>query len=498
MAFKNPLSERIWQCKYCYYLDDEQCDKNIEETWIRLATAIAQVEEKEQNLWQKKFYSLLENFKFLPGGRIIAGAGIEKDVTLMNCFVMGKLEDSIDGIFEGLKEGAKTMQQGGGVGYDFSTLRPRGSIAEHAGTIASGPVSFMKVWDAMCATMLSTGIRRGAMMACLRCDHPDIEEFISAKAKQNELTHFNVSVLVTDQFLAAVKADESWQLKFPLNGKVYKTVKARELWQKIMSESFTYSEPGVLFIDRINRMNNLWYCEEISATNPCGEVPLPAYGACNLGSFNLTQFVRHPFSKQASFDFSEFEKCISIAVLFLDNVLDVTRFPLPKQKEKALSSRRLGLGITGLASAFSLMGFRYGDERSIELTGKILKALCWEAYNSRIELAREKGIFSDFNAEKFLQSGFAEFLPEDLRRRVSQFGLRNSHLIAVAPTGTISLLADNISSGIEPIFAFSYRRDVRLDVGSVESFQVRDYALQLYEQLHPGKELPNHFVSAQD
>ena len=330
------------------------------------AEAAAAPEKSHSRRWADRFHEAMADFAFLPAGRILAGAGTGRDVTLFNCFVMGRIEDDLSAIFEGVKEGALTMQQGGGVGYDFSTLRPRGVQAAGVGSVASGPVSFMRIWDSMCATILSTGARRGAMMGTLRCDHPDIEEFIAAKQDRSQLRHFNISVLVSDAFMAAVSRDEDWPLVFPANEsetggellvrtwsgydnavpcKVYKRIRARELWQKIMRANYDYAEPGVLFIDRINRLNNLYYCETIQTTNPCGEVPLPPYGACNLGSINLTQFVRDSFTAQARLDFDAIGATVATAVRLLDNVIDVSLFPLVRQAEQAQRSRRIAFAV---------------------------------------------------------------------------------------------------------------------------------------------------------
>jgi ribonucleoside-diphosphate reductase alpha chain len=361
--FLSPLPALIWDTKYRYRDGGEARDATIEDSWRRVATALAAAEAHEREQWAQRFYAVLEGFQFLPGGRILAGAGSSHQVTLFNCFVMGRIEDSLDGIFDALKEGALTMQQGGGVGYDFSSLRPAGATAQRVGMVASGPVSFMRIWDSMCGTILSTGARRGAMMATLRCDHPDIEHFIRAKQDATQLRHFNLSVLVTDDFMRAVRADREWLLVFPRHARdthkdvevverawsgsatpqacrVYRRVPARQLWDTIMRATYDYAEPGVIFIDRVNRMNNLWYAEHISATNPCGELPLPPYGACNLGSINLTRFVRHAFTPDARLDLDAIAAVAAVATRMLDNVTDVSRFPLEKQAVMARGARR--------------------------------------------------------------------------------------------------------------------------------------------------------------
>jgi ribonucleoside-diphosphate reductase alpha chain len=381
------LARFVWETRYRYQRGLSSED-SLESTWQRVADAVASVESQPQ-AWREPFLEILRHYRFLPGGRIIAGAGTPQQVTLFNCFVMGPLEDSIEGIFNALKEGAITMQQGGGVGYDFSTLRPRGSRAQTTGATASGPVSFMRVWDAMCATVLSTGARRGAMMATLRCDHPDIEEFIAAKLTPGLLSHFNLSVLVSDAFMRAVDDDADWPLVFPdrqlagagavgtdqllrcCNGtidpnacRVHRIVRARDLWRQLCNSAYDAAEPGVLFIDRINAMNNLGYCEQLSATNPCAEEPLPAYGACNLGSINLCALVVGAFSPAAHISETALASTTRLAVRFLDNVIDLSRFPLPRQQQQARHSRRIGLGITGLADALAMLGLRYDSARA--------------------------------------------------------------------------------------------------------------------------------------
>jgi ribonucleoside-diphosphate reductase alpha chain len=510
------ISRHIWNTKYRHRAGG-QAEPDITHTWRRVADTLAQA-ENDSALWAERFYRALEGFRFVPGGRIQAGAGTGRRVTLFNCFVMGTIEDSTDGIFEALKEGALTLQQGGGVGYDFSTLRPQGFEAHAAGAMASGPVSFMKIWDAMCATMLSTGARRGAMMATLRCDHPDIEAFITAKQDGTTLRHFNLSVLVTDAFMEAVRRDEDWALVFPVAGdepgscgtvlrvwsgspmpvrcRVVRTVRARALWDAIMRATYDYAEPGVLFIDRINRENNLWYRETISATNPCGEVPLPPYGACDLGSINLVQFVRNPFTPGAAFDFAGVEGTARIAVRMLDNVIDVSRYPLDEQRRQAQGSRRIGLGVTGFADALLMLGMHYGDDFSLDFARRLMSTICHSAYRASIELAREKGPFPFFERERHLAGQFVQSLPEDIRAGIAEHGIRNSHLIAIAPTGTISLLANNVSSSLEPVFDFAYRRRVLELDGSYTEYELRDYAWLLWQQLHPGAPLPAHFVTA--
>ena len=503
--FNNTVSRRIWESKYRYCTTDQNCEADIRDSWRRLAGSLA-ANEREHSAWQDRFFSILDDFRFLPAGRILAGGGTGRQVTLFNCFVMGNIEDSMDGIFSALKEGALTMQQGGGVGYDFSTLRPAGTPATSVGAIASGPLSFMRIWDTMCATLLSTGNRRGAMMATLRCDHPDIEAFIRAKHDPGNLRHFNLSVLASDEFMQAVAQDDEWSLLFPLGAhetagdeqvihrawpgypgavpcRVHRRVKARRLWQSIMQATYDYAEPGVLFIDRINDENNLGYCETIRATNPCGEVPLPSYGACDLGSVNLTRFVRQPFTARASLDMASIEETVGIAVRLLDNVIDVSRYPLAAQEEQARAKRRIGLGITGLADTFMMLGIDYATDAARELAAEIMRRLCHTAYRASIETARKKGSFPAFDRDAYPRGQFISRLPEDIRRAIARDGIRNSHLVAIAPTGTISLLANNVSSGLEPVFDARYRRRVQTGTQQSEDFEVVDYAVQCWQQL---------------
>ena len=516
--FTAPIARHVWDIKYRHREADGVRDETLSDTWRRIAAALSVNETREDARWQSRFYSALEGFKFLPGGRIQAGAGTAHKVTLFNCFVMGVIGDSMDGIFDALKEGALTMQQGGGVGYDFSTLRPRGTRAYSVGSVASGPVSFMRIWDSMCATILSTGARRGAMMGTLRCDHPDIEEFIVAKQDKSQLRHFNLSVLVSDGFMDAVRDDGDWPLVFPADGHaiegevftrpwpgraaavpclMHKRVRARALWDKIMRATYDYAEPGVLFIDRINQRNNLHYREHISATNPCGEIPLPPYGACNLGSLNLSQFVRDAYTPQARLDEAALLDTARVAVRMLDNVIDISQFPLPRQAEQARGARRIGLGVTGLADALMMLGLRYGDVDAVVWARSTLRGVCHAAYRASVELAKERGAFPFFEREQFLAGEFARGLPADIREGIARHGLRNSHLTAIAPTGTISLLANNVSSGLEPVFDSEFnRRLLELD-GGYREYHVVDYAVALWRR-HSGNKasVPPAFIDA--
>jgi len=423
-----------------------------------------------------KFYDIIENQRFLAGGRVQAAAGSYRRVTAFNCFVMQKVPDSLMGIMDVAREAAKTMQMGGGVGYDFSDIRPRGSRIKSLGSQASGPVSFMGIMDALCKTIASAGHRRGAQMGCLRVDHPDIIEFVSAKTNSHHLTQFNISVLVTDAFMEAVKQDADFDLVW--DGRVFDTIRARSLWESILRATWDWAEPGVIYIDRVNQMNNLWYCEEISATNPCGEQPLPEYGACLLGSFNLTKYVtpyESMFGVDYKFDWDQLQHDIPHVVRAMDNVIDETTYPLKQQEEEAKNKRRMGLGVTGLANALGALGIEYGTEEAKEFTREVLKFIANRCYMTSAELAAEKGSFPLFDAEKYMQGEFINKLDPDVQEAISKCGIRNSHLTSIAPTGTISLTANNVSSGIEPVFSLSYTRTVQTTDGPMYE-KVEDYA----------------------
>ncbi|MDO8775811.1 MAG: adenosylcobalamin-dependent ribonucleoside-diphosphate reductase [Burkholderiaceae bacterium] len=518
--FSESISDHVWHTKYQWCEGGHMQEPSIEATWDRVALAVSGAETHHRDDWRERFRTILSDFRFLPGGRILAGAGTSRRATLFNCFVMGPLEDSIQGIFNALREAMLTLQAGGGVGVDFSTLRPVGSLAIASGGVASGPVSFMKVWEAANTVLESNNLRRGAMMATLRCDHPDIESFIESKTSGATLPHFNLSVAVTDEFMRAVEEDGPWPLVFPLGQHpipvggevceriwsgdiapqlclVHRRIPARALWEKLLESELSSAEPGVLFIDRINRANNLWYCERISTTNPCGEVPLPAYGGCNLGSINLTRFVQHPFAEHPNVDWADLKAVAGIATRFLDNVHDITMFPLKAQEKAVRASRRIGLGITGLADMFAMLGLRYGSPASLDLTRQIMGTIRDMAYRTSIEIAQEKGAFPEFDKIKYGASPFVLDMSHDLQDAIAQHGIRNSHLLAVAPTGSISLLANNVSSGIEPIFALKATRSVRGADGQAVTFQVEDAATRQYTQLHgPKATLPAHIVEA--
>jgi ribonucleoside-diphosphate reductase alpha chain len=429
--------------------------------------------------------SIVQTMRFMAAGRVQSWAGSDKIVTPYNCFVSPTIHDSfVDGpniakwenmdsvsIMDAAKFAAQTMRQGGGIGYDFSTLRPRGALIRGVMSHSGGPIDFMPIFNAVCKATSSAGERRGAQMGVLRCDHPDITEFVTMKANSDFLNGFNVSVAVTDELMEAVARKGSFDLRF--NGEVLKTVDAAELWELIMKTTWDWAEPGVLFIDTINRMNNLWYCETIAATNPCGEQPLPPYGACLLGSFAAPKYLIKDLAGYR-FDWDQFIADIPVVVRMMDNVIDKANYPLAQQAVEAKNKRRMGLGITGLANALEAMGFPYGSVGFVTLETKMLNILRDHAYNASIDLAIEKGAFPLFDADKYLESGFAKTLPDEIRERIRKHGIRNSHLLSIAPTGTISFAADNMSSSIEPVFALEAERLVNMP-GGQQVMNVKDY-----------------------
>ena len=463
------ISEEISQMKY------RSKGESFKEAMIRVADAL---KDNEEHYLQ--FKEVLLDQRFLPAGRVQAAMGAPREVTSFNCFVSGTLEDSMDSIMEKAAEAAQTMRLGGGIGYDFSSLRPRGDHIASLDSRSSGPISFMGIFDAICKTIASAGHRRGAQMGVLRVDHPDIEEFIKAKNNSTTLTQFNISVGITDEFMDAVINDKTFDLKF--DGRVYKTVRAKYLWDEIMRGSWDWAEPGVLFIDTINKKNNLGYCETIAATNPCGEQPLPPYGACLLGSFNLVKYIYtdgEGIGKVRAFNYEALKRDIAPVVRAMDNVIDRTVYPLEEQRMEAQSKRRMGLGITGVANAGEALGYEYGSPEFLEWLEEVMTVIRDTCYQSSISLALEKGPFPMFMADKYLESGFAKTLPENIRRDIHNYGIRNSHLLSVAPTGTISLSADNVSSGIEPVFSHSYERTIQTFEGpKVE--RVEDYGYRVF------------------
>jgi ribonucleoside-diphosphate reductase alpha chain len=492
-----PIAEHVWRTRYRCTEESNQ-DQAIGATWHRVARAAAAL-ESEPSVWATRFEAVLAELKFLPGGRILAGAGTMRAVTLANCFVMGPIEDSIAGIFETLKEAAVTLQHGGGVGFDLSSLRPRGTLARSNGTQAAGPVAFLPVFDAVCATLATRGPRGGAMMATLSCAHPDVGAFIRAKLLPGALPHFNLSVQITNDFMRAVTDDTAWPLRFQgeAPAATHETLRARALWQDICAAAHASAEPGVLFVDRINALNNLAYRETLTATNPCGEAPLPPYGACHLGSLNLPRFVVRPFTADATLDLASLADVARTASRFLDNVIDISRYPLRRQAERARASRRIGLGVTGLGDMLAMLSLHYDSDAARMTAANALRIIRDAAYEASIELARERGAFPELDVLRHLERPFIASLPSRLQDALRLGGIRNSHLLAIAPAGAISLLAGNVSSGIEPIAALSGVRKVADSSADVHSLRLDDYAYQLWEQKFGDTQpLPATFVTA--
>lgn len=464
---KTRLSQEMHALKY--RAEGESFEQGV----IRFANALADNVDHFRTVRE-----ILLDQRFMGGGRTQSAVGSPNNVTAFNCFVSGDVEDSFSVIMDRAKEAGETMRKGGGIGYDFSLLRPEGDLIVSLGSNASGPISFMKIFDALCKTVSSAGHRRGAQMGVLRVDHPDIEKFIVAKQNQTELTAFNISIGVTDEFMECVVEGKLFELKF--NGRVYKRVDARALWETIMRGTWDWAEPGVLYVDRINTANNLWYCETIGATNPCGEQPLPAYGACLLGSFNLTKYVKEIRQGDRYFDFKQFEADIPPIVRAMDNIHDNTVFPLPQQAEESRLKRRMGLGVTGLANAVEALGYQYGSEGFMEVTEMIFKVYRDGIYAASVDLAREKGAFPMFEADPYLSAEFIQTLPTYIREGIAKHGIRNSHLLSMAPTGTISLTADNVSGGIEPVFSHGYDRTIQTVDGPIVE-EVKDYAYRYWD-----------------
>lgn len=506
---QQPITIHVWREKYRY--DEEQTPSD---TFRRV---VAGVYGKDSAKEAKRAFAALESRDWVPGGRILAGAGTDKRVTWINCFVSPVLQDSIEteadapglGIMQALQVAAITQQQGGGIGMDFGTLRPDGALVRRTGSVSSGVIPFMAMWDGMCATIRSSGSRRGAMMGVLPVWHPDILAFIEAKTRKDVLRNFNLSVTITDDFMAALEADGDWDLGFTVpradgahvaveerDGRpwyVYRRMKAADLFDLITRTTYDYAEPGVIFIDRVNRLNNLAYCETINATNPCGEQPLPPNGDCDLGHVNLANMVLDPFTDKARIDWDRLRATVRTGVRFLDNVLDTSPFPTDEQRTEALAKRRIGLGYTGLGNMLQQLRIRYGREAvgTVETLGE---AIALEAYRASVELARERGPFPAFDREAFLKAPMLAKMPEDLRADIAQNGIRNGVLLTLAPTGTTSIFYGNVSSGVEPSFSWRYNRSVVVAQTAgeqrKESFTVEDYGWYLYSRL------PDHDADA--
>jgi len=463
---KTKISQEVHATKY------RMEGESFKEAQNRFASTLADDEEHF-----RKLRDILLEQRFMGGGRTQLAIGSPTATTAFNCFVSSPIEDNFDSIMDIAKEAGKTMRKGGGIGYDFSRLRPKGSLIVSLGSQASGPICFMRIYDSLCKTVSSAGHRRGAQMGVLRVDHPDIEEFIHAKQNSTELTAFNISIGVTDEFMECVRDKKMFDLTF--EGKVYKQVFAPALWEMVMRSTWDWAEPGILFIDRINQMNNLWYCETIEATNPCGEQPLPSNGACLLGSYNLVKYVDFDDEGTRSFNFAQLMQDIPIVTRAMDNIHDNTVFPLPAQAAESVAKRRMGLGVTGLANALEALGFAYGSPKFLEVAEDIFKVIRDETYRASVGLAKEKGAFPLFDAEKYLQGEFIKTLPETVKAGIKKYGIRNSHLLSFAPTGTISLTADNVSGGIEPVFSYGYDRTIQTEDGPIIE-EVLDYAYRTW------------------
>jgi len=486
------IADRVWRSRYCA---PELREVSPQQTYARVARALSSLESHGASGWNAQFLELMVSGRFLPGGRILASAGRSHESTLANCFVSGRLEDSLDGIFRALKESALTLQAGGGIGIDFSPLRPRGAPALRTGQTASGPVSFIAVWNQMSETLLSTNPRRGAMMGVLDCSHPDILRFIAAKDDPQALQHFNLSVLVSDAFMQALDTGGEWPLRF--GGAIAGSIPAGELWQAILDHGLAGGEPGLLFIDRINAGNRLGYRETIRATNPCGELPLPPHGACVLGSLVLPSFVRAPFTSDARLDFGLLEETVRPAVRMLDNALEIAHLPLPGQRRVARETRRIGIGFTGLADMLAMLGLRYDSEAGRAMAADVAARMRDTAALASCELAQEKGAFPACDAAAWLANPLPGRFPEAIAAQIRGHGLRNSHLTALAPTGSLSLLAGNVSSGIEPIFDWDYTR--RFDCGGdIDELEVTDYAVAAWRDMKGDTDLPVSFIRGRE
>ncbi|MCF2872086.1 adenosylcobalamin-dependent ribonucleoside-diphosphate reductase [Octadecabacter sp. G9-8] len=496
-GFEQPLAEQIWRQKYQYHSQNEVIDDTVEDTWARVAKALAATETPAQcDEIAQAFFDAMQDFRVLPGGRILSGAGTKRRVTLANTFVMRTIPDSVTGIMDTLKDAALTMQMGGGVGFDFSTIRPSGTPVHGLDCPAAGPLSAMDIFDTTCK-MLVTGMGRGAMMATMRCDHPDIEAFVMAKSDRTRFRNFNLSVMVTDAFMEAVREGRDWHLIW--SGQVMRTLKATDLWNAIMKQTYGAAEPGVLFIDRINAANPLRYMETIAATNSCAEQPLPPNGTCPLASINLARLVSAPFTKNARIDLGEMRSLVGVVVRMLDNVLDVSRFALEEQWNQAQNQRRIGIGVTGVADAIAMLGAKYGSPKAVFLLSSWMQTIQNAAYLASAHLAKERGTFASYNAAHHLELPSIQALDADVLDAVKRYGLRNGTLTTIAPTGTTSMFAGNVSSGIEPIFSTSFTRKITNADGTKSTERVMDYAAWRHIQMFGADApLPDNFTTAAD
>jgi len=495
--FDQPIAEHIWSSKYQYKTTTTTIDKTVTDTWDRVSAGLATAEARRTSAGiQKVFFDAMYDFRLLPAGRILAGCGTDRRVTLSNTFVMRTIPDSVSGIMDTIKDAALTMQMGGGLGYDFSTIRPKGTLVSGLGCPAAGPLAAMDICDAVCK-MLVTGMGRGAMMATMRCDHPDIEDFITAKSDRSRLRNFNLSVMVTDAFVRAVEADDDWHLIW--QGEVRRTLRARDLWERIMQQTYATAEPGVLFIDRINAENPLSYRDTIAATNSCAEQPLPPNGTCPLASINLARLVTDPFTPEARLDPAVLRHLAAVGVRMLDNAIDVSHYAVPAQVDMAQRQRRIGLGVTGVGDALAMLGARYGSPKAVFLIGAWMQTIQNEAYRASALLAEERGPFPDYDPAHHLKACKIAALDPDVRDLIEQYGLRNGTLTTIAPTGTTSMLASNVSSGIEPIFSTSFLRTITNPDGTKAMERVTDYAVWRHAQIF-GEDtpLPAAFVTADD
>ena len=496
-AFFQPIAEQIWAAKYRYKTNKEMIDKTLNDTFQRVCSGLAANETEERKTEvENQFLQAMSDFKLLPAGRILAGCGTERNVTLSNTFVMRTIPDSVEGIMDTLKEAALTMQMGGGIGFDFSTIRPSGTVVNGLDCPAAGPLAAMDIFDSACK-MLVKGMGRGAMMATMRCDHPDIEAFVMVKSDRTRLRNFNLSVMVTDAFMDAVTHDLAWTLHW--EGKQMRRLRARDLWNAIMKQTYAAAEPGVLFIDRINAANPLRHIETINATNSCAEQPLPPFGTCPLSSINLSRLVDAPFTAQARLDVPQLRALTATAVRLLDNTLDVSKFALPEQAEMARTQRRIGIGVTGVADAIAMLGARYGSSKAVFLLGSWMQTIQNAAYQASALLAKERGPFAAYNPDLHLAAPAIQSLDEDVRADIEAYGLRNATLTSIAPTGTISMFAGNVSSGIEPMFSTSFDRLITTPDGTKTTERVMDYAAWKYSELF-GQDapLPDCFVTVAD